>query len=69
MRKAKSITTHNKKEDPQIVSHNDDSGLHNDELGENSREDTGLAKAAKEAQENRKKTPVVKQNSPAKKLS
>ncbi|MGZ3758054.1 MAG: hypothetical protein ACXVAY_17670 [Mucilaginibacter sp.] len=63
------ITTHNKNEDPQIVSHNDDSDLHNDELGENSGEDTGLAKAAKEDQENRKKILTDKQNSPKKKVS
>jgi hypothetical protein len=63
------ITTHSKNEDPQIVSHNDDSDLHNDELGENSGEDTGLAKAAKEAQENTKKAPPGKQNSPVKNVS
>ncbi|MGZ3967540.1 MAG: hypothetical protein ACXVJC_21390 [Mucilaginibacter sp.] len=51
------------------MSHNDDSDLHNDELGENSGEDTGLAKAAKEDQENRKKILTDKQNSPKKKVS
>jgi len=47
------ITTH-KTIDQQAIIHNDDSDMHQDELGENSGEDTGLAKADKENQEKKK---------------
>jgi len=45
------ITEHNKPIDQEALTHNDDSDLHNDEIGENSGDDTGLAKAYKEDQE------------------
>jgi len=48
------ITEHNKPTDQQAVAHNDDSDLHNDEIGENSGDDTGLAKAYAKDQENLK---------------
>ena len=48
------ITEHNKPINQEALTHNDDSDLHNDELGENSGDDTGLAKAYKEEQEKKK---------------
>ena len=48
------ITEHNKPKDQEAVAHNDDSDLHQDEIGENSGEDTGLAKAYKADQEKKK---------------
>ena len=48
------IIEHNKSEDTDAVIHNDDSDLHKDELGENTGEDTGLAKAYNEDQEKKK---------------
>ena len=50
------ITEHNKPKDQEAVAHNDDSDLHNDEIGENSGEDTGLAKANKEDQDKKQNT-------------
>jgi hypothetical protein len=58
------ITEHNKPIDQEAVAHNDDSDLHNDELGENTGEDTGLAKANKEELE-KKKDNSNKEQSPA----
>ena len=51
------ITEHNKLKDADAVIHNDDSDLHKDELGENTGEDTGLAKAYKEDQEKKEDSP------------
>ena len=48
------ITEHNKHIDQQAIAHNDDSDMHEDELGENTGEDTALAKAYKEDQEKKK---------------
>jgi hypothetical protein len=48
------IITEHKSTDQQALAHNDDSDLHNDEIGENSGDDTGLAKAYKEDQEKKK---------------
>jgi hypothetical protein len=58
------ITEHSKAENQETISHNDDSDLHNDEIGENSGEDTGLAKAFKEEQD--KKTNSSNTQSPRK---
>jgi hypothetical protein len=58
------ITEHSKTADQEVVSHNDDSDLHKDEIGENSGEDTGLAKAFKEEQD--KKTNSSNIQSPRK---
>jgi hypothetical protein len=52
------IIEHSTPKDPQAVAHNDDSDLHKDELGENTGEDTGLAKAYKEDQEKNKNTSI-----------
>jgi hypothetical protein len=48
------ITEHNKPKDQQAITQNDDSDLHQDEIGENTGEDTGLAKAFKQDQEKKK---------------
>jgi hypothetical protein len=48
------ITEHNQPIDQQAITHNDDSDLHNDELGENSGADTGLAIEEKLEEENKK---------------
>jgi len=58
------IITEHKSTDKDALAHNDDSDLHNDELGENTGEDTGLAKANKEEQE-KKKDPSGKVQRPA----
>jgi len=51
------ITEHPQPKDQQAIAHNDDSDLHQDELGENTGEDTGLSKAYKETQEKKKDNP------------
>jgi len=48
------ITEHPQPNDQQAIAHNDDSDLHQDELGENTGDDTGLSKAYKEDQEKKK---------------
>ncbi|HEY0245757.1 MAG TPA: hypothetical protein VGC01_09355 [Mucilaginibacter sp.] len=47
------ITEHTTK-DQQAIAHNDDSDMHNDEIGENTGEDTGLAKADKTNKQDKK---------------
>lgn len=54
------ITEHSTPKDQQAVVHNDDSDLHQDEIGENTGEDTGLAKAYKEDQEKNKNSSNTK---------
>ena len=43
------LITEHKVNDADATAHNDDSDLHNDEIGENTGEDTGLAAAIRNA--------------------